>query len=407
MGRSVALSLYLMFAGRGAVPAPGRPERLPGDLLWIHAGEGSSAESVGQLLRLIQRAAPHLQVLLTAADGDRSAGSFRVTGPQRDLVPAETFADVRGFLDHWAPDAALFVGSSLPPVLVVETARRNVPMVLADSTLDHRGLSLWRRSITGSLLGRFSRILAQDPETVTTMVRLGGRALPVELGGRIEETTEPLPCLEAEREVIAELLAGRPAWMAVSCPEGEEDAVISAHVHAMQHAHRLLLILSPADAARTGALIQKLSDAGLIVASRADEGYPDPDVQVLLTDGASELGLWYRLAPVTYMGGTLLPGGAGRNPAEPAALGSAIVHGPSAGAYPDAYSRLTEARATRPVASAEGLTIAIADLIAPDKAAILAHNAWAATSGGAEVAERVVQATLDALANRPGRKAAA
>lgn len=121
---------------------------------------------------------------------------------------------------------------------------------------------------------------------------------------------------------------------------------------------------------------------------------------------SSELGLWYRLAPVTFMGGTLVPGGSGRNPFEPAALGSAILHGPHPGPYPEAYALLAEARAARLVAGPDALAEAVTELIAPDRAALLAHNAWAASSGGAEVTDRVAGAVLAALDARRGEAAA-
>jgi 3-deoxy-D-manno-octulosonic-acid transferase len=159
----------------------------------------------------------------------------------------------------------------------------------------------------------------------------------------------------------------------------------------------LLLIFGPADTARATEVARLMSAQGLNVARRANDEQPDPEVQVLITDSPTELGLWYRLAPVTYMGGTLSGANAGRSPFEPAALGAAVVHGPMAGAYPEAYARLIEARATRQLADAESLCTTIADLIAPDKAATLAHNAWAASSGGAEVAERVVQIIFHTL----------
>ena len=98
--------------------------------------------------------------------------------------------------------------------------------------------------------------------------------------------------------------------------------------------------------------------------------------------------------------------GAGRNPFEPAALGSAIVHGPNTAPYPDAYARLGAASASRQVATPAELSDAVCDLIAPDRAAILAHNAWSVSSGGAEVAERVVRLMSAALGRHPAQEAA-
>ena len=141
----------------------------------------------------------------------------------------------------------------------------------------------------------------------------------------------------------------------------------------------------------------------MTVALRSRDEDPADDVQVLVADTDGEMGLWYRLAPLVYMGGTLSASGTGRGPFEPAALGSAIVHGPHPGPHPEAYARLAEVFAARLVVDPETLATAVTELIAPDKAAYLAHNAWAASSGGAEVTERVMRLLFDQLDLAKGR----
>ena len=49
--------------------------------------------------------------------------------------------------------------------------------------------------------------------------------------------------------------------------------------------------------------------------------------QVYIADTLGELGLFYRLAPFCFVGGTLVPMG-GHNPLEPAVLGCAVLAGP-------------------------------------------------------------------------------
>lgn len=109
--------------------------------------------------------------------------------------------------------------------------------------------------------------------------------------------------------------------------------------------------------------------------------------------------MWYRLAPVTYLGGTL-SGGATRSPLEAAALGSAVVAGPEHGVEAGRLARLAEARALSPIRDAAGLAGAVGELLAPDRAALLAHNAWMVTSGGSEVTERIAEAIVAEL-DRP------
>lgn len=408
MARSLALALYLITARRGGTEhAPARAARPDGPLLWLHLGQDEAPHRLVQLGARLMRDRPELTLLISCDGKERPALDGFPSSAVADVLPPDRPADLRPFLDHWRPDVAILTGTSLPPALIVEAHERGIPLVLADIRMTAAAERnwRWRKGMAASLLGRFRRILAQDPETATRLRRIGGRQLAVDVAGRIEETNEPLSCNERERASLAELVQTRPIWLAASCTEAEEDAVVAAHSHAMRLAHRMLLILTPADPERAPSLAERLRREGWIVAERIRDEEPESEVQAFVADGDTELGLWYRLAPVTFMGGTLIEGGPGRNPFEPAAFGSAILHGPHAGAYPDAYARLAEASATRRVTSPSALAEAVSELIAADKAAILAHNAWAASSGGAEVAERVTLAILAELDAIPTKAA--
>jgi len=182
--------------------------------------------------------------------------------------------------------------------------------------------------------------------------------------------------------------------------------VLAAHEKALLRAHRMLLVLMPEGPGRAEQIAVELASRGHRAAWRAAEEEPEDDVQVLIVEDERELGLWYRLAPLTWMGGTLNAGRATRSPLEAAALGSAVVHGPATGPHADDYARLADAGACRLVTSPAALADVVAELIAPDRVAALAHNAWAMISGHAGVADQVARrllAELDAARARKDR----
>ena len=111
---------------------------------------------------------------------------------------------------------------------------------------------------------------------------------------------------------------------------------------------RSVLILVPQDPARSAALATKLeAEEGWHVAYRGRDEEPENETEVYIMDGGPDYGLCYRLAPVTFLGGSLEGQGCARNPMEAAAMGSAILYGPRAGIYGAAYARLGAARAAR------------------------------------------------------------
>jgi 3-deoxy-D-manno-octulosonic-acid transferase len=150
-------------------------------------------------------------------------------------------------------------------------------------------------------------------------------------------------------------------------------------------------------------------EAGLRVAARADGDEPEEATQAFLAEGTGEMGLWLRLAPLSYVGGTLA-GPGGRNPFEAAALGSAILHGPRTAPWEAHWQRLAAAGAARLVRTGAELGGAVESLLAPDRVAAMAHGAWdVATQGAAALARAadVIREALDARDARDAQDAAA
>jgi 3-deoxy-D-manno-octulosonic-acid transferase len=252
-----------------------------------------------------------------------------------------------------------------------------------------RGRDGWFPGLMRGAVQSLRHVFALDEAAAQSYRKAG--AAQVDVLGRMEAVSAALACHEGERAALAELLKARPIWLAAAVPQAEEAAVIAAHRAALRLSHRLLLILVPEQAARAEALAAELEAMeGWIVARRAVDEEPDTETAVYLPDSAEEYGLWYRLAPVTYIGGSLAGEGALRNPLEPAALGSAIIYGPRPGPYGTVFGRLGAARAARAVGSANDLAEALGDLLAPDRAALAAQAAWTVASDGAEVTEKVL-----------------
>lgn len=387
MVHSLGLTLYNLRPRRDPASGVVWAERTAGRLIWMHA---PSVETARGLLELAARLSEEdgLTVLFTCPEKlPLRHGQVQAAPP--DDRPAE----VRAFLDHWRPEIAIFSDGELRPAALHEAGERGIPAMMVDGRAPYvlKDRNGWYPGLMRSALQAFSQVLTVDEASARSFRKNGAALSSVGVSGRMEENSAALSCLEAERAALARLLATRPVWLAAALPEAEETTVIAAHRAAQSLAHRLLLIVAPEDPARAAALAKRLADQeGWIVAERAEDQEPDPDVEVFVADGTAELGLWYRLAPITFMGGSLAGQGCLRNPMEPAALGSAILYGPRPGVFGGTFGRLGAARAARAVGSAADLGEALSDLLSPDRAARLAQAAWTVASDGAEVTEHIL-----------------
>ncbi|MEM6306669.1 MAG: hypothetical protein AAF701_01625 [Pseudomonadota bacterium] len=158
----------------------------------------------------------------------------------------------------------------------------------------------------------------------------------------------------------------------------------------------MVTLFDPAHANDRDACKQAFQNAGLIVADRHIEGEPNAVTQVFFTDGPGEDPLWYRLATLVYMGGTLT-GQAMATPLVPASLGCTVLHGPNLTPNRPVYEPLIQAQATVSVGHGRKLGTAIATTLAPDAAAATAQAAWDITTAGAEATDEIIEYLCDRL----------
>lgn len=404
---TASLALWLHLRRRSALAeAPAAPVEPPageGPLILIHLSErADDPPPVGALLRAMLARRPGLRFAFT---GSPPAADMLWPGLRAvTLPPLRDPAAVDATIAALKPRALLLLGDQLPAALITRFAEQDLPVILAEARLvAYNRPGTWRGAINRSLMDKVGRVLAPDPTAAATARQLGADPDRIEVTGPVTETLPPLAANEAERAALAQILRGRHILLAANPTLPEAHALLAAHQAALHHNHRALLILAGLPEALIAPIRAEVAHLGMADVLRSDDDDPEPDDHVLIADDPYELGLWYRLAPVCFMGGTLLPGPglAPRHPFEPAALGSAIIHGPLPGPFGAEWVQLDGASAARLVTSPEALSMAVSDLTAPDQAAQLAENAWAVSTGGAAVLRRIADTVIDAMETAP------
>jgi len=402
MSRSLSLAAYMAYARRTSVaPTPPQHPRPEGELVWAHAANATQADALCQIAERLSQLRPGLTILVTAAEG--------VGQPSRSCsaliwcpLPEDTVAAVDLFLDHWAPDICLWTGGDLRPALLNSADQRDIPLYLIDADevqMDRPGWR-WFPDLPRTLLKSFAQIQARSEEAARALRRIGVPDDDISITGALRAEAMPLPFVEVDREELAQTLMGRPLWLAARLHPDELETVLDARAKISRLSHRLVLMLTPENPEDFATFKAVLDKRGLRSVVWTSDDWPEETTQVILGQTNGELGLLYRVAPVTFLGSSLLPGMEGHDPNEPAVHGSAILYGPNVRRYMAEYSRYAEARAARIVRDTDTMAAAVQNLIAPDQAAVMAHAAWDIASQGAEVTDSVldlVQDTLDIM----------
>ena len=405
MAGSLGLSAYRALARRGEARLPTfQIERPNGELLWIHCAENAAFIAVQDLAQRQIASRPGLSVLISLSTIPRESGpesGQRPKGVYLTEICDEHPASVAAFLEHWAPDCCVWTWGGLRPNLILATAERRCPLFLINAdTIGFDGRrERWLPDVARNLLPLFSTVMARTPAAARRLMQLGLDKDDIEITTSLQAGGQALPCNETDLDDLSSACVGRAIWFANGVQQEELQTVLAAHRQALRLSHRLLLILRPSGNLTPQDAFEQTRQQDFRVLSWDDGNYPDETTQVLISEDPRDVGLFYRVAPLSFLGGSLVAGQDGVDPLEAAALGSAILYGPRVGRHLQSYSRLATAGAARIINDSAALGMAVTRLIAPDQAAIMAHAGWDVVSEGAALMDRItdlIQETLDA-----------
>jgi len=303
--------------------------RPDGPLVWLHASSVGESLSMLSLIERLRRERPEVVILMTSG----TVSSARILenrlppGVIHQFVPVDRMSWVRRFLDHWQPDLVLWVESEFWPGVLSEVKRRAIPAMLMNARISARSWRGWRRApwMIRRILQTFDLCMAQTELDAERLRDLG--AVNIACPGNLKFAAEPLPADPDTLAALEAATAARPRWLAFSTHPGEEETIAAAHRILVRNLPDILTIIVPRHPARGPEIEKTLAASGTPVSVRSRSQLLDKDIGFLLADTMGELGLFFRLTDIAFVGGSLVPHG-GQNPIEPARLGCAIVHGP-------------------------------------------------------------------------------
>ncbi|HEY0105507.1 MAG TPA: 3-deoxy-D-manno-octulosonic acid transferase [Rhizomicrobium sp.] len=370
--------------------------RPSGKLVWVHGA--SNGECLAALPLIEALAAKGVAVLMTSGTVT-SAELMRARLPRgavHQFVPIDTPAATARFLAHWKPQAGLFVDSDLWPNLILDAHATGAKLALINARISQRSFEGWRwaKKTMAAILAAFDVCLAQDDEIAARFRALG--APDVRVVGSLKEDAPPLPFDAGKLDALKAAIGARPILLAAQTHPGEDETILPAHDVLRRSHPDLLTIIVPRHPAR-GPDIAMLCGTRK-AARRAEGALPDGDTAIYIADTLGELGLFYRLVPFAFVGGTLVPVG-GHNPLEPAKLHCAVMAGPHSFNSQSAYAAVFAAQGKGLVRSSAEIAALAARLIENPAAAKAlgeaAARGAAALGGAVEKTIAVVETFLD------------
>ncbi len=395
--------------------AAGRP------VFWVHAVSVGETRVAQPLIAALAARHPAARFVLThMTPTGREAGAElarRLPGRlvQRYL-PYDLPWTARRFLHEIEADAGVLMETEVWPNLLAEAARRQLPVLLASARLSARSLAKARRGgrLVRAAAARLAAVAAQTDGDRARIAEIYPGPLCVT--GNLKFDHLPAPAAIADGRRLRRRFGARPLWLLASTRDGEEALLLAAlaalppgqpapallfvprHPQRFEEVARLLAgtglplqrrrefgdadgdrgaggdagadIKADADIgahARADAGADIKADADIAAHARADagavagEGLDAARPLLLLGDSMGEMPLYYGMADVALIGGSLMPLG-GQNLIEACACGCPVVFGPHMFNFAPAAADALAAGAARQVPDAAAALRALRDI---------------------------------------------
>jgi 3-deoxy-D-manno-octulosonic-acid transferase len=342
--------------------------------LWVHA------VSVGEVLTAL----PLVEALRSRFPGwDLALSVSTFTGLEvarqrlRDVslfyFPLDLSPVVSRCFQHRRPTALILLELELWPNFLLGAARRGIPVFVANARITAR--SARRYALGGWLTRKFFNLVtsfgAQNELYRKRLLDVGAHPERVEILGNLKHDKGPSPCVAGAKETRSLLGWGDGETLilvAGSTHPGEERILAGLYHELKGQDGRLRLVLVPRHVERldSAELARWEAREPLVRWSAVRKAPSTPGslgTGILLVDTVGELELFYALADIVFVGGSLVPRG-GHNLLEAARLGKAILFGPHFENFQEEGELLLREGAARSIGEERELRSAVERLLA-------------------------------------------
>ena len=378
------------FNERLGKPVKERPE---GKLIWFHGASVGESISMLPLINRLLENSPDTYVMVTTGT-TTSADLMGKRLPERafhQYIPIDNPAFTKRFVKYWQPDLVLWFESDFWPAMLSAIKKRNIPLILVNGRISNKSFKRWQQFdfLCKELLSCFTFCLGQSEEDAYRLRVLGAKESTCL--GNLKFAGLPIPVDENKKAEILAQIGKRPLFC-ISSTHDNEEYQLGKHLSKLFENHSdLLVIIAPRHPQRGQDVKQQLQNLGLNVSLRSANEKITAKTQVYVADTIGELGIWYGICPIVFIGGSLIPHG-GQNFMEPSRLRDAVIVGPYMHNFTEAMQRAQKANAVIQSNDAEEVVNTVAQLLENkellEAKRSLAYN-WA--TGEAKVLDGIVE----------------
>ncbi len=310
-----------------------RPKK---DLIWINAlGLGETLSLTLFLEELSQVFSDHT-ILITSSTLQSKVALEKIplsSNIIHQFAPVDNYYVLNSFLDYWKPQMALFSELDIWPLRTNKVKERKIPLLLINARMNAKKKISRRRlgNLFTEPLKEFDHIFLQDQSSKSHFIDFGVSEDKITVNGPLKLAGTIFPDTGVIEERLKILFKDKLIWVAASLHDSEENEILQAYKIAKSHLPNLVLIMIPRSVELSINTMKKASRFSKSVIARSnDSDLPKEDTEIVVINRVGELGLWYKLAFISFIGNSFnfKEIKEGKNPFEALQASSIVIHGP-------------------------------------------------------------------------------
>lgn len=345
--------------------AIGKHRQDNGFLIWIHAASVGESMIALNLVDNISKHFPEVRFLVTSWT-QSSAKILSTKLPKiatHQLLPIDNIIFTKIFLNNWKPDLGIFIESELWPGTINEAAKQ-CKLLLVNARMSDKSFKSWkkRKGFFQLIVKNFSEVIVQSERDLQKFNELG-ISNTTNLGN-IKFANEKLLVNQEELIKLGEHLKNKQIIVFASTHPEDEDIILPIIKNLKKQVINCYIILIPRHPERVKSILDNCIAQDLSANAKSQNDLPILTDDLYIVDRFGEMGLFFSIASISFIGGSFKQGG--HNILEAAHFSNCIIFGPDMSKNTDIAKGVLQSKAAIQIKSGEELLNMLEYLLDPN-----------------------------------------
>ena len=313
-----------------------------GKLIWFHGSSVGEIKSVIPLIEKIEKRKDITQILVTSntLSSSKVLENYKLKKTIHQFLPIDSNFIIKKFLNYWKPISVIFVESEIWPNVLLETKKRDIPLVLVNGRITKKTYKNWSKlgNFKNYIFEKFDLCLSQNDETFSYLKKLGSKNV-FNIGNLKYSDSRTKYNFKNKLKLNKFFSKKKKIFVCVSTHEKEEEFCAKLHLKLKKYFPNILTIIIPRHIHRTNAIINKLKNFRLNIHKHTKKLNLKENIDLYLVDTFGETKFFLEMSQIAFLGGSLIKHG-GQNPLEAAKCNCEVFHGPYISNFTEVYNLL-------------------------------------------------------------------